>query len=147
MLGEVVQLAAANCVPVVTPGEDFGVQALVESVGEPGLGFFQEIQRNSHAYGGDAVLENIVYQAVERAHELDVHRGRRIAGIRRPLVAPLVPGDARMSVLHVNHEAHQAIPKEEGHQESEYQQRADRFAAVNAPEHQAADPYYAEGQD
>src|ERR1700722_6943245 len=93
-----------------------------------------------------AMLENVVDQAVERPHELDVHRGRCIARVRGPFIAPFVPGDAGMSVLHIDDEAHQAIPKEEGHYESEYQQRPDRPAAVYAPDDQAADPQDAEGR-
>jgi len=43
MLREIVQLAAAHRVPVVAPGEDFGIQPLIESGGEPGLGLFEPV--------------------------------------------------------------------------------------------------------
>src|SRR5580704_10691504 len=90
------------------------------------------------------MLENVVDQAIQRAHELDVHRRGGIARIGGPLVAPLVPGDPRMRVLHVDHEPHEAVPNAEWYDEAEYQQRPNRLAAIDAPHNQAAYPQSAE---
>src|ERR1700733_11770121 len=62
MLREVVQLAAPHRVPVVAPGEDFGIQSLVESGREPRLSLLEAVQRNAHVHMVGAVLENVVDQ-------------------------------------------------------------------------------------
>ena len=95
MLRKIVQLAAAHGVPVVAPREDFGVEPFVQRRGEFRLGFLEAIERNAHIHVVRAVLENVVDQAIERAHELDVHGGGRVPGIGGPLVAPFIPGNPR----------------------------------------------------
>src|SRR5882672_1264618 len=146
VLREIVQLAATHGVPVIAPGKHFRIQPLVKRGGEARLGFFETIERNSHIHMVGAVLENVMDQTVERPHEFYMHRGRCISRVSGPLVTPLVPGDSGMSVLYIDDETHQAIPKEERHHESEYQQRPNRPAAVDAPHDQAADPKEAEGR-
>src|SRR5579859_6919518 len=72
VLREIVQLAAPYRVPVVTPGEHFGIQPLVEGSGEAGLSLLETVEGNTHIHVVGAVLENVVDQTVERPHELDV---------------------------------------------------------------------------
>ena len=139
VIGEIVQLAAPHDVHVRAPVEAV-IAEFRELFAQHLLRFAQREHRDPRVQVMRVVFHDVVHQAVHAPRKAHAGSGREVSTVALPFLAVLEPGDARVGVVQVHHEADHAVPQQERDDDGQRDEQRDRLLRCGCGVHDDADP-------